>query len=514
MGTAPVRRAVVRGSFDHYARLVRRFVGVPVALVSLVEEDRQTFPGAAGLPAPYGDARETPLSHSFCQYVVLDAEALVVPDARRDARLASNAAIEDLGVVAYAGWPLLDAAGLAIGSLCAIDHVVREWTDDDLEILEDLATACSAELQRAMAHEQESEDLARAIVESAGVALAFYDADQQLVMHNPLALEAAAAAGLELDRPPYVGTRVRRADNLTPVAGEDQVIPRALRGAHGDRQMSWLGPIGGETAYLASSTALLRPDGRFRGTLVTAQEVTAQARAVQVRDEFLATVSHELRTPLTSLLGYLELVTEQVGEEGSFLGDALEAMRRSGADLQQRIEHLLAVGDRPVSPVLRSADVCELARRMAVTFGEQARARRITLEVDVELDQQVRVVIDLPRIEQALENVVSNALKYTRAGGCVTLTVRPVADRVDLVVSDDGVGMSQAEVAQAFDTFWRADSAREELVQGVGIGLTLVRAILLEHQGQAEIVSSPGVGTTVTLSLPRGPATLSPPRSR
>lgn len=133
-------------SFDRYARLVRHTLGVPVALVSIVEARRQVFPGAAGLPESYQRSRQTPLSHSFCQYVVADGAPLVIADARVDPRLRDNRAIEDLDVIAYAGWPLRDHAGRVIGSLCAIDAEPREWTAHDLELLEDLAAACSAEI--------------------------------------------------------------------------------------------------------------------------------------------------------------------------------------------------------------------------------------------------------------------------------------------------------------------------------------------------------------------------------
>ncbi|CAN5431819.1 hypothetical protein BH09ACT12_BH09ACT12_02240 [soil metagenome] len=134
------------GALDHYARLVKRLLNVPIGLATLLEAERQVFPGAAGLAEPLDAARETPLSHSFCQYVVKDQRPLVVSDARQDARLADNLAIEDLGVIAYAGWPLTDHTGRAVGSLCAIDTAPREWTAEEIETLEDLAMACSAEL--------------------------------------------------------------------------------------------------------------------------------------------------------------------------------------------------------------------------------------------------------------------------------------------------------------------------------------------------------------------------------
>jgi serine phosphatase RsbU (regulator of sigma subunit) len=150
-------------SFDRYARMVRRTLDVPVALVSIVEDSRQVFPGAVGLPEPFQTSRQTPLSHSFCQYVVKDNEPLVLPDARENARLCDNLAIEDLNVVAYAGWPLTDHAGQVIGSLCAIDSRRRVWTADELEALADLAAACSSEIaQRELRRiGEEREELAR-----------------------------------------------------------------------------------------------------------------------------------------------------------------------------------------------------------------------------------------------------------------------------------------------------------------------------------------------------------------
>ena len=120
-------RRLLDRSFDRYARLVQHALAVPVALVSLVETERQWFPGAVGLPEPWATCRETPLSHSFCQHVVAAREPLVVTDAREDPRVAGNLAIEDLGVIAYAGHPISDHTGEVIGSLCAIGHEPREW---------------------------------------------------------------------------------------------------------------------------------------------------------------------------------------------------------------------------------------------------------------------------------------------------------------------------------------------------------------------------------------------------
>jgi serine phosphatase RsbU (regulator of sigma subunit) len=139
--------AVSDPAFERFARLVRRQLGVPVALVSLVDATEQVFPGAAGLPEPWQTVRRTPLTHSFCQHVVRGRQPLVVEDAREHPLVRDSLAIPDLSVIAYAGMPLADADGRVVGSLCAIDSRPRRWSDDDLAVLADLADACSSELQ-------------------------------------------------------------------------------------------------------------------------------------------------------------------------------------------------------------------------------------------------------------------------------------------------------------------------------------------------------------------------------
>ncbi|MCX4448159.1 GAF domain-containing SpoIIE family protein phosphatase [Streptomyces sp. NBC_01789] len=138
---------------DRFARLVTRLLRVPVSLVSLLEADRQVFPGMAGMSGFWAARRETPLSHSFCQHVVADGGPLILGDTRTHPRTCASLAIPDLQVIAYAGMPLTDADGHVLGSLCAIDHQPRTWTADELRDLEDLTAACSMELRLRIASE-------------------------------------------------------------------------------------------------------------------------------------------------------------------------------------------------------------------------------------------------------------------------------------------------------------------------------------------------------------------------
>ena len=134
-------------AFDRLARLASRVLDAPIALVSLVDEDRQVFASCIGLEGDVADSRETPLSHSFCQHAVSAGEPLVVGDAREHPVLKTNLAIEDLGIIAYAGVPLIDADGYALGTLCVADERPRTWTDDDVVTLTDLASSVLTEIK-------------------------------------------------------------------------------------------------------------------------------------------------------------------------------------------------------------------------------------------------------------------------------------------------------------------------------------------------------------------------------
>jgi GAF domain-containing protein len=144
-------------TLDRLTGLATRVLNAPIALVSLVDRDRQFFASCVGLAEPWRSRRETPLSHSFCQHAVEARRPLVVNDAREDPLLRDNLAIRDLGVIAYLGIPLITADGEALGTLCVIDHKPRTWTSDQVQIVEDLAASVLTEITL-RAHLLDAED--------------------------------------------------------------------------------------------------------------------------------------------------------------------------------------------------------------------------------------------------------------------------------------------------------------------------------------------------------------------
>ncbi len=195
------------------AERVHRWLGVPVALVSLVEPDRQVFPGMTGLPEPWASARAAPLEHSHCRHVVIGTEPLIVSDAREHPLLRDGPAVDELGAVAYAGMPLTDEAGNVLGSLCAIDTAPRQWTAAQLDLLRGLAEACSAELRlrlsRFSAREErqrrdELEQRLRGSFDRSQALLAASEAFSDTVTVEDVRIRVGELVKTEL-RPSYVG---------------------------------------------------------------------------------------------------------------------------------------------------------------------------------------------------------------------------------------------------------------------------------------------------------------------
>ncbi len=173
-------------AFDRYTRLAATILEAPVALVSLVDTDRQFFKSCTGLPEPWNTARQTPLSHSFCQHAVASREPLIIDDAPNHALVRDNLAIPELGVAAYLGIPLITSAGHALGALCVIDNKPRKWSDRDVRVLRDIAAAVITEIElRAYAREIERQSRERQI------------AERRLQLEHTVTLALAGASDLQ-----------------------------------------------------------------------------------------------------------------------------------------------------------------------------------------------------------------------------------------------------------------------------------------------------------------------------
>ena len=246
--------------------------------------------------------------------------------------------------------------------------------------------------------------------------------------------------------------------------------------------------------------------GGFLGRIWTLREVTEQRELDRLKDDFVATVSHELRTPLTSMMGFLEMIREgEAGELNEEQQRFLAIVYRSSERLQRLVGDLLFVARLDASGLqlqFGRVDVTEIVRDAVESTAALARSRSIDLRS--ELAEVPPLTGDRERLSQLVGNLVSNALKFTPAGG--TVTVRTFVDGTDVVieVTDTGIGIPEGEQSRLFQRFFRSSTATEQAIPGTGLGLVISRAIAEAHGGSISVRSAPGTGASFRVELPYG----------
>jgi PAS domain S-box-containing protein len=283
-------------------------------------------------------------------------------------------------------------------------------------------------------------------------------------------------------------------------------IERCLLAADGSEYWAQLGATVLEDEGLVAVHIQDVTEARaMRNQLAERNEQLEQAD--RLKDELISVVSHDLRTPLTSIMGYLELALgeDADGEISDERRDYLLVAQRNAQRLHRLVEDLLFVSrvkSGRSGLLLEAHDVGRLVRDTVENALPTASSADIVLAS--QCDPDVEALVDSHRVSEAVENLISNALKFTPPGGRVTVRVVGDADSVFIRVSDTGIGVPAEDVQHLFDRFFRTSSA--EAVPGAGLGLSIVKAIVDAHGGGIEVESEPGAGTTFELRLPRGGA--------
>ena len=235
----------------------------------------------------------------------------------------------------------------------------------------------------------------------------------------------------------------------------------------------------------------------------------------RLKSNFLATMSHELRTPLTSVIGYSEMMLEGLG--GPLTAEQreyLQIIMEKGENLLQLITSILDISKIEagrVKLVVSDVDLATVMRDAVATVMPLARKKGLRLSWQPAA--LPRVQCDREKIRQCLINLVNNAVKFTQAGGAVTVEAHQVSgDRVGLSVTDTGVGISPQHLPRVFDVFYQVDGSSTREFGGAGLGLAIVKSYVEAHGGEVGVESTVGKGTTTTIVLPveaRGPAIVS-----
>lgn len=290
----------------------------------------------------------------------------------------------------------------------------------------------------------------------------------------------------------------------TPIPREDMPRMRAMRGEEFQNQLYWIGedPLS-RRAVSVSCRSIRDGTGQLHGAALASADVTELMRALQVKDEFVASVSHELRTPLTSLLGYLELLVDRDDLPGDVV-DQVAVIERNANRLQHLVSDLLDVATDSSDLRIERTEVDLAALTCEAVLAMRPTARSAGVSLTEELPDSLSISGDPQRLRQVVDNLLSNAVKYTEPGGSARVRLTSYADRAELEVSDTGVGVDPAEAALIGTRFYRTTQARHRQIPGTGLGLALVRSMVEAHGGELILESTLGVGSTFRVVLPIG----------
>jgi two-component system phosphate regulon sensor histidine kinase PhoR len=412
--------------------------------------------------------------------------------------LAGAVAVSSFPLVQTGTWPT-DAAGwgtaLLLPIITAFLAVTARIAANSLRAQQRELVDVSRELRAALLEATDRQATFAAVMETVDAGIELYDAQGKVVLSNAAARALALRAGSTTGAFGRDAAMIYEADRTTPVALDEQIAARALGGDLASGRIYWVGGDD-QSAILASAGVVERESGFPLGAVVVATDVTPLVEAIAVRDDFLATVSHELRTPLTSIIGYLGLIdAEELG-----ITKEVAVIERNADRLLSVIAHLLSAtdGQPPIQRV--HADLGQILQSSLNTVRPGAQSAGVTITVSD--GASVHAIIDPAAIEQVTDNLLTNAIKFSRPRGSVTLSVEQDGTDAVLRVADDGIGLSSADQRQVFDRFFRARNSTELAIPGMGLGLAIVRGIVAAHHGEVSLTSTLGEGTTVTVRLP------------
>ena len=254
-----------------------------------------------------------------------------------------------------------------------------------------------------------------------------------------------------------------------------------------------------------SVTTRLSPAGQPTGYLLVAHDVSRVREVIRLKDEFIGLVSHELRTPVSSIIGYVDLLREENDDPGAAEERLryLEVIERNGNRLIRLVTDLLLAAqvEAGVDHLATSAtDLAELVGLSIESLTPRIHSSGLSIRLDLAPGLIVRA--DPTRMSQAIENLLTNAIKFTPAGGEVSVSLVKINDCARITVADSGIGIPEEEIDQLFGRFFRASTAVQGAIPGIGLGLNIVNAIVRAHDGSINVFSTVGEGTSFVIDLP------------
>ena len=347
------------------------------------------------------------------------------------------------------------------------------------------------------------ERLLDTVLETVDVGVLVLDAGGNGMFANSKQVEVYAAA-LPTDGAPEgreSEMMIYREGSEDPLPPEQWALERALAGETIEHELYRLGR--GAEARTVSVTVRGFSDaaGEHAGTVVASSDVTEVVTAVRTRDRFLSIMSHEFRTPLANIMGYAELVQDDPLLSPTSRSD-LQVISRNAQHVNQMVDEILAAAasGSDGAGVRLPIDLAELVQEAGDSSGPEASRKGIRLSV--ETDGALPVLGDRTGLVRVLDNLVSNALKYSGSGTEVSLRASREGPWAVCAVQDHGLGIAPEELDRIFTRFGRSASVLSAGIPGTGLGLALAKEVAEKHGGTIECASEVGVGSTFTVRLP------------
>jgi PAS domain S-box-containing protein len=479
---------------DEVVQQAPRLLGGDACAVRTLEDDALVVSAAFGKGADDAVGTRGPSTGWLSGDVFQSRSPLAVDDIPSDSRLREADAIVAAGYASYLGVPLLGPEGAPAGVLAVYARSPRTWRPEEIEALQALAGNTSAALANAELYSRVSLEKERSVAILANIAdgIVAVDRDGYVVLWN-----AAAEQITGVPQDEAIGRTTTQVLQRQLEAGDDEAPSR-------QRLVSIM--RGGEEVWLSLSEAVMRdPLGAVAGRIFAFRDISADRMVEQVKSDFVAAVSHEIRTPLTSIYGFAETLLRQdipFGEEErrTFLGYIASESQR----LTEIVDQLLNVarldaGDLQVE--VAPIDVGSVVSEVVETVEESGVMNGHRFEIDLP-EEPLAAEADRDKVRQVFNILLENALRYSPGGGTVTVGARRNADRVEVRVVDEGIGIPAAERDRIFRKFYRAESAARDGAAGTGLGLFIARELVIAMGGRIWVDSTEGEGSSFAFELP------------
>lgn len=360
-------------------------------------------------------------------------------------------------------------------------------------------------LERAVADSAEQRRFNEAILNSVDVGLLALDAQGRVHSMNPRHqrfIELAYPEGH--DGSPDQKGFTYAADGFTELTREELPTWRAVHGETLRDYLIWVGEDPAlRRAFAVSVSPFFTNAGEFDGAVLAYHDVTELMTAARLKDEFVATVSHELRTPLTSIVGYVDVLLEDVEEIPAEARPFLQTVQRNARRLHRLVDDLLSdalkLGRAELH--LGRISLVQVVRTSAIEAEKSATTNGLTFSFEAGR-ALLEVNGDAERLAQVVDNIFNNAVKFTPRGGHVAGQVKRDGDDAVILITDTGRGIPPEELEDVFVKFFRSPGVQTDAIPGTGIGLAICKAIVEAHGGTIDLSSMVGVGTTFEIRLP------------